>query len=72
VKLRFTPPAVVDPPVIPEAERSEAIRDLVRQVETHLTRSRIGALLAFGSHPSVRDDGWKDLLAGMIRVRSLF
>jgi hypothetical protein len=31
-------------PVIPEAERSEAIRDLHQRVE--LTRSRIGALLA--------------------------
>jgi hypothetical protein len=31
-------------PVIPEAERSEAIRDLHRRVE--LPRSRIGALLA--------------------------
>jgi hypothetical protein len=31
-------------PVIPEAERSEAIRDLHQRVE--LPRSRIGALLA--------------------------
>jgi K+-transporting ATPase ATPase B chain len=35
----------------------EAIRDLGDRGET-LTRSRIGAPLASGSHRSVRDDGW--------------
>ena len=35
----------------------EAIRDLVKRVGTCLTRSRIGALLARGSHRCVRDDG---------------
>ena len=36
----------------------EAIRDLVQRVGACLPRSRIGALLACGSHRSVRDDGW--------------
>jgi hypothetical protein len=45
--------------------KPEAIRDLGERVEHYLTRSRIGALLAVGSHRSDRDDGWKDGLGGM-------
>ena len=45
-------------PVIPEAEPQVRLSG-TSPGESHLTRSRIGALLAFGSRRSVRDDGWE-------------
>src|SRR5687767_14957762 len=53
----------MQPPVIPEADSSEAVRDLVKRVEPYCGRSRLGALLAFRSHRSDRDDGWLRLWA---------
>jgi hypothetical protein len=41
----------------PPRRPGEAIRDVGETGATPTTRSRIGALLAFGSHVSVRDDG---------------
>jgi hypothetical protein len=45
-------------PVIPEAEPPARLSGTSSgEISTRLTRPRIGALLAFGSHRSVRDDG---------------
>ncbi len=52
------------PPVIPEAEpQARSIRDLPEQSRTSSPRSRLEALLAYGSHRFVRDDGCGDGLA---------
>ena len=45
------------PPVIPEAEPQARLSGTSGN-ESDPTRSRSGASLAFGSHRSVRDDGW--------------
>jgi hypothetical protein len=44
------------PPVIPEAEPQARVSGTWCR-ESNLTRSRLEALLAFGSHRSGRDDG---------------
>jgi peptide/nickel transport system permease protein len=46
------------PPVIPEAEPQARLSG-TSPSESDLARSRLGALLAFGSHRSGRDDGWR-------------
>ena len=52
----------------------EAIRDLPERVEpsTRSTRSRLGSLLAFGSHRSGRDDGWVRSRLASLRDSDLF
>jgi hypothetical protein len=51
-----TPSGTSTEPVIPEAEPQARLSGTSRH-ESNLPRSRIEALLAFGWHRSVRDDG---------------